>query len=141
MLRIEIFIIVVALATALASCGRRPPEGGESVGATVEAAAEPTIPEPGGTYVGGGTDPHGKTYTCETDVTRDGAVYFVVRRFEGRVPYDGVGIRRGDLLVVAWRDEFRRGVIVYNLNRDGSLTGTSAYEDATEVGTEFLKKK
>ena len=138
----RITIIVVAVsAAAFASCGPRPPRGEESAAASAEVAAEPAVPEPEGTYVGGGIDPQGKTYTCETDVTRAGEVYFIVRRFDGRVPYDGVGIRRGDLLVVAWRDEFRRGVIVYTLNRDGSLSGTSAYEDATEVGTEFLKKK
>jgi hypothetical protein len=140
MRRITIVIVVAVSAAAFASCGPRPPKGEESA-ASAEAAAEPEVPEPGGTYVGGGTDPQGKKYTCETDVTRDGDVYFILRRFEGRVPYDGVGIRHGDLLVIAWRDEFRRGVIVYTLNRDGSLTGTSAYEDATEVGTEFLKKK
>jgi hypothetical protein len=128
------------VAAALTSCGPRPPEGGESAAPAAEAA-EPTVPEPGGTYVGGGTDPNGETYECEADVTRDGAVYFIVRRIGDRVPYDGVGIRRGDLLAVAYHDEFRRGVIVYTLNADGSLSGTSAYDDSTKVGTEVLRKK
>lgn len=142
MIRFRHAVVVAVGAAALVACGPRAPHREAATAASAEAAAEPApAPEPEGTYVGVGTDPQGKAYKCEVDVMPAGEVYFIVRRFEGRVAYDGVGIRHGALLVVAWRDEFRRGVIVYTLNADGSLTGTSAYEDNTHVGTEVLKKK
>ena len=54
----------------------------------------------------------------------------------------GVGIRRGDLFVVGYRDERQKyGVFAYAINADGSLEGTSAYQDVTKTGTETLAKK
>lgn len=138
-----LLLFAAALAALLASCRKAPETGTAAAIASAETAA---VPSPAGyiegTYEGGGTTPDGQTYSCEVKFMPAKQVYWV-ERYVGDIPMvPGVGIRRDDLFVVGFRDERDRyAVIAYDVKPDGSLEGTSAYQDGAKTGTETLKKK
>jgi hypothetical protein len=141
--RFLFLILITAVAAApLASCRKATELGTAAVATTAETgAATPSI-ELEGTYEGSGTAPDGQTYSCEVKFAPANQVYWV-ERYVGDIPMvPGVGIHRGDLFVVGFRDERERyAVIAYEVRPDGSLEGTSAYQDTTKTGSETLKKK
>ena len=135
--------MVAALAAVIASCRKPPEEVTEAETAVLEATAKPAanvILE--GMYVGGGADADGNAYTREVEITPTGNVYWVTYSVGDRIPYPGVGLRRGDLFVVGYRDDRDiYGVVAYTIKADGSLEGISADQDSTEAGTETLRRK
>ncbi|HUV87696.1 MAG TPA: hypothetical protein VMX79_11365 [bacterium] len=144
MKRIIYLTVAVGLAAALPTSCRKPPEevkGPET--AAPEAPAEPAASVTlDGMYVGGGADADGNAYTCEVEIAPARSVYWVTYHVGDRIPYPGVGLRRGDLFVVGYRDDRDiYGVVAYTIKPDGSLEGISADQDSTETGTETLRKK
>jgi hypothetical protein len=135
--------MVAALAAVIASCRKPAEEVKEAETAEREAPAEPaanvTLEGP---YVGGGADADGHAYTCEVEIDPARNVYWVTYSVGDRIPYPGVGLRRGDLFVVGYRDDREvYGVVAYTIKADGSLEGISADQDRTKTGTETLRKK
>lgn len=141
--KVCLILIAAAAAAPLASCRKAPETGPPGATAEAETAAEtPTLVDIEGTYVGGGTDAEGQAYNCEVKFIWARQVYWVERYVDRRPMIPGVGIRRGDLFVVGFRDERDKyGVFAYGINADGSLEGTSAYQGVTKTGTEKLTKK
>jgi hypothetical protein len=139
------YILLFAAATAalLASC-RKTPEAGTAAATAAAETAAVTSPafDLEGTYEGDGTTPEGQTYSLEVKFMPAKQVYWV-ERYVGDIPMvPGVGILRDDLFVVGLRDERERyAVIAYEIKPDGSLEGTSAYQDTAKTGVETLKKK
>jgi|GEM_PF-2077510 len=81
----------------------------------------------GGSYTGSVTiTPTGSTYALEWNLTRES--------------YKGVGIRRGNVLVVGWGPGQGAGVVVYEKRGDG-LDGVWATGGGTQLGTEVLKTR
>lgn len=137
-------LVVAALAAALPTSCRKPPEEVKEAGtAAAETSAETAadvILE--GMYVGGGADAEGNAYTCDVEITPARNVYWVTYSIGDRIPYPGVGLRRGDLFVVGYRDDREVcGVVAYTIKADGSLDGISANQNSTKTGTETLKQK
>ncbi len=139
---IFLILITAAAAAPLASCRKATEAGTAAVATTAETEAATSAIELEGTYEGGGTAPDGRTYSCEVKFVPANQVYWV-ERYVGDIPMvPGVAIQRGDLFVVGFRDERERyAVIAYEVRPDGSLEGTSAYQDTTKTGSETLKKK
>ena len=136
--------VAAALAAALpASCGKAPEEEKGPETAAAETSAEPAANVTlEGAYVGGGTDVEGNAYTCEVEITPARNVYWVTYDVGDRIPYPGVGLRRGDLFVVGYRDDRDiYGVVAYTIKPNGSLEGISADQDGTKTGTETLRRK
>jgi len=131
---------IVAAAFFAGGCGK-PAE--EAAPAETAPAAEAETPAPtfAGTYVGGGVDADGRSYTCELEVVKFRTMYDVKRGVDGGEPYAGVAILSENTFAVGFNDGRHYGVVAYNVNPDGSLEGISAYEDGTRVGTERLEKK
>ncbi len=142
--RIYFLLLMAVTAALLASC-RKAPEAGTASSPTA-AADTAAVPSPAaaleGTYEGAGTTPEGQTYSLEVKFMPAKQVYWV-ERYVGDIPMvPGVGILRDDLFVVGFRDERERyAVVAYEVKADGSLEGTSAYQDTAKTGTETLKKK
>ena len=81
----------------------------------------------GGSYTGSVTiTPTGSTYALEWNLTRES--------------YKGVGIRRGNVLVVGWGPGQGAGVVVYEKKGDG-LDGVWATAGGTQLGSEVLKTR
>lgn len=142
--RILYLTVAVALAAGLPTSCRKPPdEVKEAETAALEAPAEPAANVTlDGTYVGGGADADGNAYTCEVEITPARNVYWVTYGVGDRIPYPGVGLRRGDLFVVGYRDDREvYGVVAYTIKPDGSLEGISADQDSTKTGTETLRRR
>jgi hypothetical protein len=142
--RIIYFAVAVGLAAALPTSCRKPAEEvTEDETAALEAPAEPAANVTlEGAYVGGGTDVEGNAYTCEVEITPARNVYWVTYDVGDRIPYPGVGLRRGDLFVVGYRDDRDiYGVVAYTIKPNGSLEGISADQDGTKTGTETLRRK
>lgn len=135
-------VCAAALAFYAASCKKQGEKTAfpETAEVTGEETSTPTV-EIVGKYVGGGIDPDGRPYTCELEVTAFRAMYDVKRRVDGGEPYAGVGILSESTFAVGSNDGRRYGLVAYNVNADGSLTGISAYEGGTKTGTESLTKK
>ncbi len=105
------------------------------------AEAEPTV-DIAGSYVGGGVDGEGRSYACELEVEEyRTAMYDVKRRVDGGDPIAGVAILSGTTFAVGFNDGRRYGVVAYDVGRDGSLVGISAFEGGARVGTEKLTRK
>lgn len=135
-------VCTAALAFCAASCKKRGEEAvfPETAVLTAAEAPAPAV-DIVGEYVGGGNDPEGRPYTCELEVTAFRTMYDVKRRVDGGEPYAGVGILSENTFAVGSNDGRRYGLVAYNVNADGSLTGISAYEGGTKTGTETLTKK
>jgi hypothetical protein len=141
-----IFSLVLAAAAAAApffACRKAPEAKTAAASPSAETAAERSpVVVIGGTYQGGGTTPEGRTYGCEVELIPAQQVYWVERYVGAGPMVPGVGILRGDLFVIGYRDERERyAVIAYEIKRDGLLEGTSAYQNGTKTGAETLKKK
>jgi hypothetical protein len=135
-------VCAVALAFSAAACKKRGEEAAlPETAAVAEAETSAPAVDIVGKYVGGGTDPEGRRYTCELEVTSFRTMYDVKRRVDGGEPYAGVGILSENTFAVGSNDGRRYGLVAYNVNADGSLTGISAYEGGTKTGTEELTKK
>ncbi|MEE8639242.1 MAG: hypothetical protein V3T41_02415 [bacterium] len=141
--KVCLVLMVAALAAVIASCRKPPEEVTEAETAAAETSAETAanvILE--GMYAGGGTDADGNAYTCEVEITPARNVYWVTYSVGDRIPYPGVGLRRGDLFVVGYRDDREvYGVVAYTIKPDGSLEGISADQDRTKTGTETLRRR
>ena len=96
-----------------------------------------------GTYAGHGENPPGGSgpYDCEVVISQSGDIYSVQWYFGGQLGYDGVGIMKNGLLCVGYAASGGYGVVVYEVQADGSLAGVWATPGFTDVGTETLKKK
>jgi hypothetical protein len=130
-----------ALVLAAAACQKAPE--GETADTAAAASAEPGPPRLAieGDYVGEGVEPDGTPYECTVQVDLAKQVFNVLRQVDDAVPHDGVGLRRGDILIVGFRDDkLRYGLLVYTINDDGSLAGVLAYDGGTTTGTETLRK-
>ncbi len=141
---IRYLTVAASFAVALtASCSKSPEveEGPETTApdTSLKTAADVLLD---GMYVGGGTDAEGNAYTCDVEITGARNVYWVTYTVSERIPYPGVGLRRGDLFVVGYRDDREvYGVVAYTIKPDGSLEGISANQNSTETGTETLERK
>lgn len=125
-----LLLVAVAATAPFASC-RKAPEAETTAAVDVD-----------GTYRGSGVDPEGHAYECDVKFMFAREVYWVERYVDDRPMIPGVGIRRGDLFVVGYRDEREKyGVFAYGIKADGSLDGISAYQGVTKTGTETLTKK
>jgi hypothetical protein len=90
---------------------------------TAQAAEEP---DPSGLYLCVGDAGNGKTYEGKVRITQEGDSYTVKWQIGDRQRYTGVGIREGDTLSVAIRDDNDdnyTAVIVYRIQRGGKLSG------------------
>jgi len=130
-----------ALVLAAAACQKAPEPETAGTAAGAPAEPEPSGPSVEGKYLGEGVEPDGTPYKAAVEVTVANQVYFVMRQVDEEVPHDGVGLHRGNLLIVGFRDHRARcGVLVYTVNDDGSLSGVLALENGTATGTETLRK-
>lgn len=130
-------VCAAALALCAASCKKQAEETASPE--TAEAAAP--LADVVGKYVGGGTEPEGRPYTCELEVVAFKTMYDVQRRVDGDEPYAGVAILSENTFAVGFNDGRRYGLVAYNVNADGSLTGISAFEGGAKTGTETLTKE
>lgn len=141
--KVCLVLMVAALAAVIASCRKTSEEvkGPETAAAETSAeTAANVILE--GMYVGGGADADGNAYKCKVEITPARNVYWVTYSVGDRIPYPGVGLRRGDLFVVGYRDDREvYGVVAYTIKPDGSLEGISADQDSTKTGTETLTRR
>ena len=82
-----------------------------------------------GSYDATGTNPDGSAYEAKLVVTRRGEVYQFSWDSGGR-SYDGVGVANKDTVAVGFtdgKDGKGCGVVLYDINPDGSLSGKSGY--------------
>ncbi len=82
-----------------------------------------------GDYAATGTNPNGSPYTANLVVTKRGDVYQFSWESGGN-SYDGVGVANNDKVAVSFtdgKDGKGCGVVLYNINPDGSLSGKSGY--------------
>lgn len=82
-----------------------------------------------GNYDATGTNPDGSAYEATLVVTRRGEVYQFSWDSGGR-SYDGVGVANNDTVAVGFtegKDGKGCGVVLYDINPEGSLSGRSGY--------------
>jgi len=82
-----------------------------------------------GEYAATGTNPDGSKYAADLVVTQRGDVYQFSWESGGR-SYDGVGVANRDTVAVGFtdgKDGKGCGVVLYDINPDGSLSGKSGY--------------
>jgi len=107
-------------------------------GATAGAAFADVV----GEYSGAGTNPGGEgSYTCDVTITKSGPAYGVQWFFEGQLGYEGVGLMKNGLFCVGYASSGGYGVVVYEVQTDGSLLGIWATPGFDGLGSETLKKK
>ena len=83
----------------------------------------------------------GGSYSGTVDITPNGETYNVKWTLEGGASYGGVGMKRGNTLIVGWGvGEKSAGTVVYEL-KDGKLDGKWAQPGGPQLGTEVLEKK
>ena len=93
----------------------------------------------GGVYAVQGTNPGGKgSYTGTVTITSVGKLYQIDWKVGNA--YSGVGIRNGNILSVGWGNLAQAGfgVVSYNIQSNGVLSGTWAMVKGSELGTETL---
>lgn len=95
-----------------------------------------------GTYDATGTNPDGSAYKARLVVTRRGEVYQFSWDSGGR-SYDGVGVANKDTVAVGFtdgKDGKGCGVVLYDINPDGSLSGKSGYWGVDSQETELAER-
>ncbi len=108
--------------TSNAPANTTPANGATSPG----SAAPPVI---AGSYAATGTNPDGTAYAANLVVTARGDVYQFSWDSAGRA-YDGVGVASKNKVAVSFtdgKDGKGCGVVLYDINPDGSLNGKSGY--------------
>lgn len=93
-----------------------------------------------GSYRVTGTNPGGSGgYNGTLSITPAGSVYRLAWRV-GNDSYQGLGIKRGDKLVVGWSTEGSAGVVLYSI-KGSTLDGVWAQPGSTALGSERLTKQ
>lgn len=83
----------------------------------------------------------GGSYSGTVDIAPNGDTYNVKWALEGGASYGGVGMKRGNTLVVGWgAGEKSAGTVIYEL-KNGKLDGKWAQPGGPQLGTEVLEKK
>lgn len=80
-------------------------------------------PRIAGTYDAAGTGAGGKRYTATVKIEKQGDVYAVEYVVSEREKYAGIGLLTGRVLSVAWLNQRAVGVLVYTVEKDGTLSG------------------
>ena len=112
---------------------------------TVNTAPANSSAEPAaltGSYDASGTNPDGSAYEASLVVTRRGEVYQFSWDSGGR-SYDGVGVAHKDTVAVGFtdgKDGKGCGVVLYDINPDGSLSGKSGYWGVDSQETELAER-
>ena len=91
-----------------------------------------------GTYTGSGTNPDGSKYDTEVVITKTGQTYNVQWFLNGNLGYDGVGIMKNGLFCVGYANPEGYGVVVYEIQDDGSLQGIWTGGGGQSLGSENL---
>jgi hypothetical protein len=102
------------------------------------AAVPPALAELAGQYVIHGTNPSGQQYEGRAAIKSADGVYQVVWKIAER-KHVGTGILKGELFSVVYQATGRGqrpGVVVYEVQADGSLVGVWVGLGRTETGTE-----
>lgn len=95
-----------------------------------------------GNYNASGTNPDGSAYEATLEVTRRGEVYQFSWDSGGR-SYDGVGVANNDTVAVGFTDGKEGkgcGVVLYDINPDGSLSGKSGYWGVDSQESELAER-
>ena len=95
---------------------------------TAAAADPPPDDRLPGTYVGTGTDVQGGDYRVTVKIEKEKDAYNVKWASPTGQTWVGVGVRTGDRLSVGWAGKTAKGVMVgvmvYEVQKDGTLAGT-----------------
>jgi hypothetical protein len=94
-----------------------------------------------GKYQASGTSPDGKSYSGAVQIERVGALDIVLWKLADGEVYQGIGIRQGDVLGVAYAPAGAKfGLVVYQVS-GGTLTGSWATSGdlKSELGKETLQ--
>lgn len=86
-----------------------------------------------------GTSPGAEgQYQGTLTITRQGSVYSLSWTIGQGETYEGIGLKTGDQLSVAYwtKDNSSVGIVVYRAGSDGSLSGVWAPQGETRIGTE-----
>lgn len=100
-------------------------------------APSATAPDIAGNYSITGTNPDGGSYKGTLEVIAHGDVYQF--RWNAGSQYDGVGVQNGKVIAVSYTtgtDGKGCGVVDYDIQGDGTLTGKWGYWGTNEAGTE-----
>lgn len=130
---LTLLVCLFVLGAVGLACGRLNKEQSADGPVTaVNTAPANSSAEPGvltGNYDATGTNPDGSAYEATLVVTRRGEVYQFSWESGGR-SYDGVGVANDDTVAVGFtdgKDGKGCGVVLYDINPDGSLSGKSGY--------------
>jgi len=92
-----------------------------------------------GTFQVTGTSPGTEgQYQGTLTISKQGSVYNLSWRIGQGETYEGIGLKVGDQLSVAYwtSDRSSAGVVVYKVSSDGSLSGVWTPQGETRIGTE-----
>jgi hypothetical protein len=87
-----------------------------------------------------GIDPSGAAYDGTVSIAANGAVYRLQRRTSAGNAQGGVGIKKGNRLIVGAGPGGGAGVMVYTIQETG-LSGQWAQPASNMLGTEYLTKR
>jgi hypothetical protein len=126
--------------TSSSSTGSNSSSSNSSSSGTSNSSA-PVSADIAGKYNVEGTNPNGATYKGTVEVIPHGDVYQF--RWNAGNQYDGVGVRNGSVVAVAFANGENGkgcGVVDYTIGGDGSLNGKWGYWGTDESGTEMATR-
>ena len=138
--------VLVLVGLACGSLGKQAVEGpattANSGGPSNTAATSIDPVALNGKYDATGTNPDGSKYSASLTITQRGDVYQFSWESGGNL-YDGVGVANSDTVAVGFtdgQDGKGCGVVLYDINADGSLSGKSGYWGVDSQEREAAKR-